>query len=253
MIKKFIKNLIPQKYHLTFFIVWVKLNRINYIGNKVKCPCCNSHFRAFMPFYQGNKEVDSICMKCLSFSRHRYLWLFLLNRTEIFTKKLKVLHIAPEYFLNKVFSKLSNLEYTTIDICPGRAKETMNATSLNFPSNNFDVIIAIHILEHIEEDRKAISEFYRVLKPGGWAIIEVPIDNSREITYENRKIQTPREREKEFHQEDHVRICGKDYLQRILEPGFTLKADTYMQSIDDNLKRIYCLFKNERICLYFKE
>ena len=99
-----------------------------------------------------------------------------------------------------------------------------------FESNSVDVVLCSHVLEHIPEDNKAMSEFYRVIKNDGWAILQVPVDYTRAETYEDFSITDPGDREKAFGQHDHVRWYGRDYKNRLANVGFTVTEDDYVKS-----------------------
>ncbi len=123
-----------------------------------------------------------------------------------------------------ILVKQNNLDYLTADLNPEQVMIKMDITAIQYPENTFDAILCNHVHEHIPDDRKAMNELYRVLKPGGWAILQVPFSMVLEKTYEDFTITSPQEREKYFGQKDHVRIYGKDYTQRLKEVGFTVEA-----------------------------
>jgi SAM-dependent methyltransferase len=115
----------------------------------------------------------------------------------------------------------------------------MDITNMHFENNSFDVILCNHLLEHVEDDRKAIREMYRVLRKGGWAIIQPHIDNNRETTFEDPSITSPEERERLFNQRDHVRVYGQDYKNRLEEAGFVVCVEKYIKEIEEGeLKRL---------------
>ena len=115
----------------------------------------------------------------------------------------------------------------------------IDITDIKFQNNTFDCILCSHVLEHILDDNKAIRELYRVLKPNGWAILQVPI--LREKTFEDPNIQTPEERLKYFGQEDHVRIYGLDYKDRLENAGFKVMVDPYLMELDEDIVQLYKL------------
>ena len=102
--------------------------------------------------------------------RHRLLCLFLKNRTNLFHDKLKVLHVSPEYFFQKTFKSMSNLDYISADLNSPYAMIRMDVTNILYEGNYFDVILCSHVLEHVVDDKKAMLKFFRVLKPGAWAL-----------------------------------------------------------------------------------
>jgi len=113
-------------------------------------------------------------------------------------------------------------------------------TNISFKDNSFDIIFCSHVLEHIEEDRKAMKELYRVLKPKGFAILQVPIKNI-ENTFEDFSVKDPKEREKVFGQNDHVRIYGKDYKDRLIESGFNVKVDRFVDHLGEGIIKKFAL------------
>lgn len=206
------------------------------------CPICESRVQSFLPFGDPPR-ASARCPICGSLERHRLDWLYFKEKTDLFDGAAKkMLHIAPEKFLAGKFSEISNLDYLSADLSSLRAMVKMDITAINYPANSFSIIYCSHVLEHVADDRKAIAEFYRVLSPGGWAVLQVPI--MAQETYENPAIIEPGERKKHFGQWDHVRRCGPDYVERIREAGFAVqvfrgtdlapKADCAMMGFDPN-------------------
>jgi len=203
---------------------FLRIISVFYIGNSKECTVCEHKFRKLLPYGRIIKRENALCPNCLSLERHRLIWLFLKTKTDFFTAELKVLHVAPEYCFIKRFKILKNLDYTTGDIESPLADVMMDIREIPFGDNAFDVVICNHTLEHVVEDLKSMKEFYRVLKPGGWGILNSPINEKREETYEDFSITDPKEREKHFGQRDHVREYGLDYTKRLEQAGF--KTDT---------------------------
>ena len=211
---------IPRKY-LQVFSHWVaRVLSIFYLGNKVECNVCAHHYRKFLPY--GRKgRANALCPNCLSLERHRMMWLFLKERTNFFTAELKVLHIAPELCFIKRFEKIHQENYITADLESPLAKIKLDVLDMPFDADRFNVVFCNHVMEHVDDDIKAMSELYRVLKPGGWGIVQVPLFYPLpEKTYEDSTITSPKERELVFGQDDHVRLYGKDYIDRLKSVGF---------------------------------
>ncbi|MEQ9101124.1 MAG: methyltransferase domain-containing protein [Imperialibacter sp.] len=243
----FLLRTVPRKY-LQLFSHWVlKVVSIFYIGNKVECPVCNAHFRKFLPYGRQSRE-NALCPNCLALERHRLMYLFLKNKTDFFTDKLKVLHVAPEICFIEVFEKVHKDDYTTADIESPLAKVKMDIHQVPFDDNTFDVAFCNHVMEHVDSDLKAMSELHRVLKPGGWAIIQVPFFYPlEEKTVEDITITDPKERYRRFGQDDHVRKYGKDYAERLASAGFTVDANDYVKELPDEVVTRYALPKDETI------
>jgi SAM-dependent methyltransferase len=211
------------------------LKRIYYFGHQNECPLCKSHVRRFLPFglefpVLKQKEVvgagsrNAQCPVCGCIDRERLLYLYLLHQTDIFQKPQKLLHIAPEPSLSKIFRDKLGKDYLAADLFPKDFMVKMDITDIQFPANTFDAIICSHVLEHIPDDHKAMGELYRVLKPGGWAILQVPISLSLKNTYEDFTITSESARAEAFGQKDHVRIYAKDYKDRLEQVGFKVEV-----------------------------
>jgi SAM-dependent methyltransferase len=214
-----------------------------YRGNRVECPCCGGTFRKFMPTIKpvGPNRSNERCPSCGARDRNRHLWLYLVNKTNLLADPLRVLHFAPERVLEKKLKPLPNLDYVSTDLERQRADVKADITDLPFPDDSFDVILCSHVLEHVVEDRKGMRELYRVLKPGGWALVLVPIDSRRDETFEDPTILAPRDRERAFGQADHVRIYGGDFKARLEEAGFTVRVEDHRRELGEARARRYGL------------
>ena len=125
----------------------------------------------------------------------------------------------------------------------------MDVQKIPFPENTFDVIFCNHIMEHVEDVNLSLSELYRVLKPEGWGIIQSPINSKRDVTYEDKSITSPAEREKHFGQKDHLREFGLDYAQQLAKGGFTVVADEYIKSLSKETIAKYALLAYDAITI----
>jgi SAM-dependent methyltransferase len=223
---------VPRKYLQLFSGVGLKILGVFYRGNNVECPICKSQYKKFLPYGRINPRPNALCPSCLSLERHRLIWLYLQDKTNFFQEKLSVLHVAPEPCFMKRFEKIHGNNYITADIESPLAKVKMDIHAIPFEANTFDVVLCNHVLEHVQNDIKAMSEIKRVLKPGGWSIMQVPFFSPvPEITKEDFSITDPREREKAFGQDDHVRMFGKDYTKRIEKAGLQAVADDFAKKL----------------------
>lgn len=164
-----------------------------------------------------------LCPYDLTLERHRLMWLYLKNESDFFTaNKLKVLHIAPEQCFYSKFKAQKNLDYLTGDLESPLADLHFDLHHIPLEDNQFDVVFCNHVMEHVDDPIQCMTELFRVMKIGGWAIMQVPQDFSRETTYEDASITSPEDREKHFWQKDHVRLFGKDYPQWLEKSGFSV-------------------------------
>ena len=223
---------VPKRYRPAVRQACFWLRSFLYLGNRVTCPCCGGNFRKFLP-YGVKTRPNALCPRCASKARHRLIWLYLQRKTNLFTDRLRVLHFAPEYVFRGKLATLTTLDYVTADIDSLMAMIKADITCIPIRNNAFDVILCNHVLEHVTADGQALDELFRVLKPGGWAVLQVPIDRKRTKTFEDPSIVTPEERERWFHQKDHVRVYGMDYKDRLVAAGFDVHVDYFAKELSD--------------------
>jgi SAM-dependent methyltransferase len=224
---------VPRKYLQLFSGVGLKFLGFVYRGNAVQCVVCQRQYKQFLPYGRLRSRPNALCPNCLSLERHRLMQLYLQEKTNFFKSALHVLHIAPEHCFMKPFEAQHGAGYITADIESPLAKVKMDIHTMPFADNHFDVVLCNHVLEHVRDDRQALAEIKRVLKPGGWAILLVPFINPiPDVTFSDNSITDARERERIFGQADHVRKYGHDYAARLAQAGFTVDADRFAFSLD---------------------
>lgn len=220
ILKKSVKAVIPDAvlFRIEEVLRWPV--GLWHSGSKHQCPVCEKNLSGFIVLENGER----LCPFCGSLPRNRRLWKLL---TEELKLKGKVLHFSPSRSLYRRLKKVKTIEYTSTDFeNEFLADKKYDITNLGELANQFDLIICYHILEHIENDVQAISELFRVLKPGGTAIIQTPFKTGE--IYENEKIKSPEERKIHFQQEDHVRIYSAEGLKNRLEKaGFAVKIRSF--------------------------
>jgi len=241
-----IKNLLVNNFPIASRKIYHIVNRFIFKGNKYYCPICEKSFSRFLPG-PGRIKKNVKCPGCSSLERHRLLGLYLKSEINILTSEIKLLSIAPEYSIQKKLKGLNNIDYTSVDLDSKLAMYKVDLTNIPFEDNKYDGIICYHVLEHIEDDLKAMSELFRILKPGGWAILQSPMDTDRKETYEDFNITSPSDRKKVFGQEDHVRIYGRDYGTRLMKAGFSVKEDPFVNTFSEDEVETFKLDRSELI------
>lgn len=250
---KFLLNKIPRPL-LIQLSIWARpLIYLFFKGTQFTDPIDGKSYRKFLPYGYGKQRENALSPGTLSLERHRQMWLYLKNETKFFTENIKVLHIAPEQEFLRRFKKMKNLDYISADLFSPIVDIKADILDLPFPDEEFDVVICNHVLEHIENDGKAMSELFRVMKKGGWGIFQVPMKNTLDKTYEDFSIKDPKERQKHFGQYDHVRWYGMDYFDRLKKAGFEAEINYYSQNFSDEEIRKYALNKNEILPVVFKK
>ena len=233
---------------------------IVYRGSTYYCPFCGQSFSRFFPdgdkasvirqygVIGGGYRNNCLCPNCLSKDRERLLLLYLQQQSTFFDAVPKsVLHIAPEKNLKELFKQKDYLQYVNADLNPGAADVQMDITDIHYPDSSFDFILCNHVLEHIPNDIQAMRELYRVLKPGGQAILQVPFAENLQVSYEDPTITLPSDREAHFGQFDHVRIYGHDYLQRLSSVGFNVSVYTAQEMLGNSIVQRLSLIPDEKI------
>lgn len=251
-LREVVKTIVPDRLHGT---AKDKLDdmarpvRARYYRGKARyCPICEHYSRTFLAYGLRPKPIrpDVRCPNCGSLERHRVMWIFLKERTDLFTGgRKRLLHIAPERVFADRFSADDAIDYLSGDLDASRAMRQLDVTDLDLPDDTFDAALCSHVLEHVPDDRRAMREIWRVLKPGGWAIMQAPI--GAQVTYEDPAIRTPAERKRVYGQEDHVRIYGADYVDRLREAGFEVTIDEFASVLPQARIDLMRLNPRERI------
>ena len=217
-------------------------------GKRFTDPIDGSSYRKFLPYGYGEKlRQNALCPGTLSLERHRLLWLYLKEETIFITQKLKVLHIAPEQVFYQRFKTLKNWDYTTTDLHSPLADIKADICDLPFTDDSFDLLLCNHVLEHIPDDQKAMKEIFRVLKKGGTAVLQVPLEQERMTTFEDDSITDQKKRTKIFGQYDHVRVYGIDFFKRLESVGFKTKKVDYTGELSEDKINKFMLPKGELI------
>lgn len=242
---KFFLNLIPRPILIRLSYVVRPIVAFFLRGEKYTDPIDGKSFRKFLPYGYETVRENVLAPGTLSLERHRLFWLYLTSETDFFSAPLRVLHFAPEQAFLKRFRKLKNLQYTTTDLNSPIADVKADICELPFEDNSYDFIICNHVLEHIPDDHKAMKELYRVLAPGGTAILQVPYEADRKITFEDDSITDAKERARIFGQYDHVRVYGMDYFDTLRQIGFEVEAVDYTTRLSEETINKYRLAKGE--------
>ena len=252
---KFLLNKLPRPLLIRLSYPFKLVAPLLYKGDKVECPVCEKSFSKFLSYGSDVAHRENVlCPYDLTLERHRLMWLYLKDESNFFTaEKLDVLHIAPEQCFHKKFKKQTNLNYLTGDLVSPIADIHFDLHDIPLEDNRFDVVFCNHVLEHVEDANQCIKELYRVMKPGGWGIMQVPLDYTREITYEDPSITSPEEREKHFWQKDHVRLFGNDYPEWFKKVGFEVETFDVNQKYAPELVRRYRLIEKEMIYIVSKK
>jgi SAM-dependent methyltransferase len=212
------------------------LRRVYHYGHRYECPFCHAHLRRFLPYGDDHpvlrekkvlgagRRPNASCPVCGSLDRDRLLYQYLRHKTSIFHTPLKLLHMAPERGLQEILAGQDQIDYVTADLSRDDVMVKADLNNLPFPAGEFDAVICNHVLEYLADDRRALSEILRVLKPGGWAIIQEQIALTLETTYEESGPLTREEQYALYGEPGHVRLYGKDYHTRIEKAGFRVEV-----------------------------
>ncbi|MDR1737796.1 MAG: methyltransferase domain-containing protein [Candidatus Symbiothrix sp.] len=246
------QKLIPERRRIRNRLMFNKLTSVLYRGKNLKCNCCGRSFRRFKA--KGNGIVSRLnaeCPYCGSLERTRVLLFYLQNKTPLLTKPVSLLHFAPEWSLAAIFKKLPLLQYVSADINPNLARYQMDIMDIPMRPNTVDYIICSHVLGHIPDERKAISEMHRVLKPKGIALIMTIIDPNNPKTFETADADTPQKRLQYYSEPDLLRLHGGDVQERLIAGGFEkVEIIDYRQTLGDEICRKYALGDGSRELIF---
>jgi len=254
-IYKYLLNKLPRPLLIRLSYPFKLIAPLLFKGNNVECPVCEKSFSKFLSYGSDIAHRDNVlCPYDLTLERHRLMWLYLKDSSDFFTaEKLNVLHIAPEQCFHKRFKAQKNLNYITGDLVSPIADLHFDLHEIPLEDNRFDVVFCNHVMEHVDDALQCMKELHRVLKPGGWGIMQVPQDFNREETLEDKSIVTPEEREKYYWQKDHVRLFGLDYPQWLEKAGFTVTEFSKESNYDEKKISRFRLQKEEILYIVHKK
>ena len=215
-----------------------------YRGNRYECPLCGRRYRKLLPYGYVTSRENALCPHCLSLERHRLLWLYLERETTLFESLPRLLHIAPEVCLMrhlKPHYKSSPERYQTADLESPLADLHFDIQQIPLADESFDVVICNHLMEHVEDDLRAMRELHRILKRGGWGVLLSPVDLQRATTFEDDSITDPKERTRIFGQYDHRRLYGNDFSDRLRKAGFEVDDLDYAARLTPEERTRYAL------------
>lgn len=250
VVKHIYKKVVPEKTRNTIRTKMIQSKARKYQGERFRCNVCDSHFSEFLPYGLIPRE-NALCPGCLSLERTRVLWLYIKNEIlQNLDKKIRMLHFAPEAGLYHHLKKNKNIEYINGDINKALADEVIDITNIQYPSQHFNFIICSHVLGHVNDERTAIQELYRVLKPGGTALVMTLVDKRIPRTYENPYLENNQERQALYGEPDLVRLHGADFSRRLRKGGFEVDAIDYASQLGESARSYYSLGNGDREIIY---
>ncbi len=245
MLLPLLKKILPANARLSLRkLFWLSRGWL-YLGNKVFCPLCEGSFRTFLPF--GNeRRLQALCPRCHTLERHRLLWLYLQEQVRIQERALDALHMAPEPILQKRLRNLLNLNYRSADLTSPVAMDQVDLQALPYPSASFDLVLCSHVLAHVPQDKQALQELRRVLRPTGQLLLQARL-HPQEKTLEVAHALTPHQRLQAYGQADRFRNYGQDFARRVAAQGFKVKEVEYALARTPEEQARLGLGKGERI------
>jgi SAM-dependent methyltransferase len=235
-----LKARVPSRYKQAARRAFLRASALTSTGSRLACPTCGHRFRKFARFHGEHDQ----CPRCGSLMRHRALTLLLRDRLRFPERDVRVLHVGPGESVGRWIASHDRIEYLSVDLASPVAMMRADVTDLPLEDESFDVVLCIHVLEHVPDDRAALAEMHRVLRPGGEAVFQVP-PSRLEQTFEDESVTEPADRERVFGQFDHVRICGADYGERIEGPGFEVESVDYAAGVEPADRLMYGLRAGE--------
>ncbi|HJT27553.1 MAG TPA: methyltransferase domain-containing protein [Pyrinomonadaceae bacterium] len=267
--RNLVKQLVPERLRLLRYSLYEKARYfpelVFNLGNRLECPFCGWHFRRFLPagfqypviiekqVIGGHWHRDNVCPRCKSNARERLAYLYLRDHTSLFHQPARVLHVAPEPQLAAVLKRLPNIRYFSADLMGPGVMSHFDIQQMPFADETFDVVICNHVMEHVNDDSVAMAAINRILKPGGWALLQVPIALKLDRTIEDPSAVTESQRIERFGQEDHVRLyTRRDYVRRLKAAGFSVRVESYPTVLGPAKVERFGLVQEEEVFLCSK-
>ena len=245
-IKTALKSILPESLLFGLEPVMRSIYSVPFKGEGYHCPICNTNLKKWIPI---NNASDNLCPACGSIARTRLMTSLLFDAPFYLEKQAwSVLHFSPSRPLKRLLRKYPKLDYVSTDYESQYEDRNYDITSIPEPDNRFDLIICFHVLEHIPDDRKAMEELYRIVKPGGTVLLQTPFQEGE--TYEDSNITSEVDREKHFGQKDHVRIYGlNDFVARLQNVGFKIDKQNAIDLIgEEKVNRL--AIKGENVVVF---
>ena len=222
----FVTRFVPR--HLLQRVAHLALQAISpfYWGKRFEDPINGRTYRRFLSYGRGDRtRPNALAPDTLSLERHRAVWMYLSEHSDLFSggPNRRMLHLAPEYCFLKRFNRAEGLDIVRADLVSPWADVHFDVHDIPYEDHHFDIIMGNHLMEHVADDRKVMTEYFRVMKPGGWGIFQVPMDRGNQNTLEDPNVTDPADRERLYWQRDHVRLYGLDYAGRFKDVGFEVE------------------------------
>lgn len=249
MFKTIFRAVFNEKIRIDIWYIYFKIRGFFYQGKRVSCNCCDRTFRKFLP-YGNPARQNAACPYCNSLERNRLLLHYLFNEEKIQYSHIKLLHFAPERAIEKKIKALKTIDYTCADINPALADYVVDITSIPFEDNTFDLTICSHVLAHVKDEKKALKEIKRTLKPDGIAIIMTRIFPQHDATYELENTNTPEDRMNAYGYDDIHRMHGKDFEKRLKDANFDVRTIDYRNKFTESERLKFGLGNGEREILF---
>lgn len=208
-----------------------------YAGSSVRCNCCGGTFRRFRVYRSDGGHRSLSCPRCNALGRHRVDWLYLTDHTDLLRTPTRLLHIAPEVCLEKPLRGMSNVDYLSADYDSALAMDKVDVRQIQYGDETFDAVICNHVLQLVDDDRVAMRELCRILRSGGWALIQSSVDEQRDNTVE-RSATTQDGNGSGRYEEVFQRSYGRgDYLRRLEQAGFTVTVSDFASQLQPAVAR----------------
>lgn len=248
--KKLTHIFIPRKIRFQLLLLKSRVQTPLFLGAKYKCNICGLSYRKLLP-HGNERRMNAKCPNCLSLERTRLLWFFLTK--EIFpnlNNQAKVLHFAPEMGIKKKMQKMDSINYTNADIDPLFADSVIDITQIPSPKDEYDLVICSHVLGHVPDETTAVNELFRVLKPGGIAIVMSLVDKNLPITYENKNVRSASDKLLHYSENNLVRLHGRDFKNRIELGGFKVEEINFQEILGSEISSKFCLGNGQRETIF---
>lgn len=234
---RLLRGLVPHGRRAELKAVYSRATWWLYIGTGVRCNCCGTQFRRFRNYTSDGGHRTLACPRCASLGRHRVDWLYLTEQSDVLQRPTRLLHIAPEVCLETPLRRLKNVDYLSADYDSTLAMDRVDVRQIQYGDQTFDGVICNHVLQLIDDDTTAMHELARIVKPGGWALIQSSIDDALDETEEDPQAHSGLHQSGRYEEVFQRMYARGDYVRRLEQAGFEVTVSDFARDLRPEIAR----------------
>jgi Methyltransferase domain len=228
---RLLRTLVPHGRRAELKALYNRATWRFYIGDNVRCNCCGGRWRRFQNYTSDGQHRTLVCPRCGSLGRHRVDWMYLSERADVLQQPTRLLHFAPEVCLAAPLRQMANVQYLSADYDSTLAMERVDVRRIQYGDGSFDGVICNHVLQLIDDDAVAMSELCRILRPGGWALLQSSVDDALADTEERFGESSGDPQSGRYEEVFHRIYARDDYVRRLQRAGFEVTVSDFARDL----------------------